>query len=117
MTERRSFTPSTRRQSKRNRMSGKQLVGALALGFLMLVLLFTHVGLYAKASENGYERSQLSAELKRIRSENQSLRAELERLRSPQRLSAVARQEGMVVADSYERIVLLPSVRMAKADR
>jgi len=116
VTERRSKTPSASRRPRQKTLTGKQLKTTAVVGLLVLSFLFAQVGLYAKVSKNGYERAELVARLRNLNSENQSLQAKLDYLRSPERLSAVARQEGMVVADSYERIVLAPSVRMAKAN-
>ena len=117
MVERHSSAPVARRRPNRKRMSGQQLAGVIIFGFFLLAFLFAQVGLYAKVSESGYERADLVANVKELKAENALLQAKLERLRSPERLSAIAMCEGMVVADSYERIVLLPSVKMAKADR
>jgi len=117
LVERQSSAPMARRRPNRKRMGARQLAGAIIFGFCLLAFLFAQVGLYAKVSENGYARADLVAKVADLKAENALLQVKLEGLRSPENLSKIAKLEGMVVADSYERVVLLPSVKMAKADR
>ena len=117
MEERLSSVSSVRRQPRRKRISRRLLVKVIVFGLLLLASPFVHVGLYAKVSENGYQRTDMVAKLRNLKAENELLQARLEYLRSPERLSAEAQKQGMVIADGYERIVLLPSVKMAKAER
>ena len=117
LVERHSSAPVARRRPNRKRMRGRQLAGAIIFGFFLLAFLFAQVGLYAKVSESGYERADLVDKVKDLKAENALLQAKLEHLRSPEQLCKTAKLEGMVVADSYERVVLPTSVKMAKADR
>lgn len=115
--ERRISTSSVRQSPRRKRVSRNRLILALALGALLFLLGLMHTWMYADVSKHGYARAELVAKIKSVEAENQVLRAELERLRNPKRLARIAREDGMVIAETYDRVVLTPSVRMAKADR
>lgn len=54
-----------------------------------------YVGVYAKATESGYRKSDLLAELRALRTENEELRLDLERRRRPAEIEAFATQNGM----------------------
>ena len=109
-----SVVPGPRCPS-RTEMNRRRVGAARFCMIAFVILLFVHVYLYALASDSGYERAKLTARLSDLRAENAALRARVEYLRSPQRLASVAQKEHMVIADRYERVVLGPSVKMAKA--
>jgi len=97
-------------------MSVRQAITAAALALSLLAIAILYVSMYAGVSLSGFERAEIVSKLAKVKSENQLLRAQLEQLKSPERLSAIAQSNGMVIADSYERVVLNESIRLAKAD-
>lgn len=62
---------------------------------IMCLVACVYVGVYAKATESGYRKSDLLAELRALRTENEELRLDLERQRRPAEIEAFATENGM----------------------
>jgi cell division protein FtsL len=91
----------------RNRMACVLLL-ALAASFILSV----YVGAYARATETGYHRGELLAQLKSLRLENERFRLQLEELRQPDRIAEFALASGMEQGRAmvYLRPVEQPSI-------
>jgi len=89
-----------------------RMVCVLALGMAVSFLLTLYVSAYAKATQTGYERSDLLGELANIRQENQSLRFQKDGMRDPEVIAAFAAENGMVTGErmAYIRPVEQPNV-------
>ena len=91
-----AFRPRRRRRGNllraltHNRMACVLMVAA-AVSFLLSV----YVSAYARATEHGYERTELLSYLRQVRLENESLRLELEGRRQPDEIAAFATGSGM----------------------
>ncbi len=107
----------SKRRPAGRKMTFKQIAAALGLLLAVLLLAIMYVSLYANVSQCGFERAEMLSKTQKIKSENQLLLAELEKLKSPDRLSSIAESNGMVIASTYDKVVLNNSVRMARADR
>jgi hypothetical protein len=87
---RRAKRPNFLRALIHNRMA---CVVMLALAVSMVLSIY--VSAYATATETGYHRSELVAQLKKLRIENEMLRLKLEEARQPDQIAAFAVANGM----------------------
>lgn len=86
------------------RITTDQMGSALIFALVGLCALLVYVGMYAKATKNGYCRSQLATELREARVENQRLRADIQALSSPDRLSQIAKAAGMQQCGEFDYV-------------
>lgn len=71
------------------------MVCVCLVSVIMCLVACVYVGVYAKATESGYRKSDLLAELRALRTENEELRLDLERRRRPAEIEAFATENGM----------------------
>lgn len=87
---RKAKRPNFLRALIHNRMA---CVVMLALAVSMVLSIY--VSAYATATETGYHRGELVAQLKKLRIENEMLRLKLEEARQPDQIAAFAVASGM----------------------
>ena len=110
--------PIVRRQRKRRRANFlralvcNRMACVLALALAVSFVLIVYVSAYARATQTGYERSDLLLQLKNIKQENQSLRFQKDGMRAPELIAGFAAANGMVPSErmAYLKPVEQPNV-------
>ncbi|HUV05206.1 MAG TPA: hypothetical protein VMX94_08875 [Armatimonadota bacterium] len=93
----------------RSRMACVLLL-AVAVSFVLSV----YVGAYARATENGYHKSDLLGCLRAVSIENESLRLNLDAIRKPDDIEGFALANGMVQGS---KMAYLKSIREPRVAR
>ena len=75
---------------------------AVMVTLMILAVLLSYIGVYAKVTKNGYYRAHLVAQLREARVKNVGLRADIQTLSGPERLGHVAAQSGMEVCSQFD---------------
>jgi len=91
-----AFKPRRRRRANLlHTLTHNRMACVLMLAAAVSFLLSVYVSAYARATENGYQRTGLLSHLRQVRLENESLRVQLEELRQPGEIAAFAARTGM----------------------
>ena len=84
-----------RRRSLLRMLVRSRMACVLLLAVAISFVLSVYVGAYARATENGYHKSELLGRLRAVTVENESLRLKLDGLRKPDDIEAFAVANGM----------------------
>ena len=91
-----AFRPRRRRRANLvHALTHNRMACVLMLAAAVSFLLGVYVSAYARATESGYERTELLSYLRQVRLENESLRLQLEGLRQPDEIAAFALESSM----------------------
>jgi cell division protein FtsL len=94
------FAPSERPKRRRPiAAANRPVITALALTASFIMAALIHVSSYARLAQLEYRRQALVAEAARIDAANSQLRFEVERARGQERVTGIAQQWGMALAD------------------
>lgn len=109
-----------RKSRKRKRVNllrmliGNHMVCIVVLAVAVSFVLSVYVSAYARATENGYEKSRLQAHLKAVNMENESMKLILENLQQPERVESFAVEHGMQQGSRIAYIVPVKQPHVAR---
>jgi hypothetical protein len=85
---------------------GNQMARVIVVALVVTCILSVYVSAYARATETGYHRGDLMAQLKSLRLENETLRLRLDQARQPDQIAQFATENGM--EQSTKMVYLAP---------
>jgi len=103
-----------RRKSLLRMLVRSRMACVLLLAVAVSFVLSVYVGAYARATENGYHKSDLLGCLRAVSIENESLRLNLDAIRKPDDIEGFALANGMVQGS---KMAYLKSIREPRVAR
>jgi len=90
----------------------------LRYAFLAFAAVFVigYIGVYAQIRLYGYKKCECVKEQRELTAENLSISAEIDKLAEPERVSAIAEQNGFVAGSGIYRLGQVSSMKVAKAE-
>ncbi|MDO8683894.1 MAG: hypothetical protein Q7N50_10485 [Armatimonadota bacterium] len=89
-------------KSVMQRVAGNQMGSVVVMMMIVLGVLLSYIGVYAKVTKNGYYRANVTSQLREAREENLRLRADIQTLSSPDRLRVIATTAGMQPCNDFD---------------
>ncbi len=104
------------RAVRRRKKERRAAVLKVIFSVLLIVFVVGYISAYAQLRMYGYKKCEYVREQKRLLAENLSIKAEIDQLAGPDRISAIAEKDGLVLSDGVYRLGQASNVKVAKAE-
>jgi len=104
------------RAVRKRKKALRAAVSRVIISVLLIAFVIGYIGAYAQLRLYGYKKCEYVKVQRKLIAENLSIKAEIDQLAEPDRVSAIAEQDGFVAGSEIYRLGQVSSVKVAKAE-